>query len=594
MSDLKKIIKKGRVIILIILLIFAIITIHPNPWAKGVAIRSVEKDSAAYLAGIFNPEPKDKPMFREVITKINGKIINDVEDYEKTIINLEEGDIINLETLSNYEKNGDKRSYSFFKKKKEHTLIVKPLIKITELNETEEIRINKTIEVNETLENGSIELVTKEIEEVITVPKTLEEVIGVEDLGFTVYDAPQTNLKKGLDLEGGTRVLLQPEIEVSQDDMEIIIANLKQRLNVYGLSDIVVKEAGDFISGNKYIIVEVAGANEDDVKDLIGRQGKFEAKVGNTTVFRGGSDVKNVCRTPQCSFPIDHRRPCGPIGDGVYQCSFSFGVTLDIEAAERQAEATKDLEIIEEGGDKFLSKNIDLYLDDELVESLRIGAGLRGKAETDIAISGPGAGNSLQEARLDTVKNMKSMQTVLITGSLPVKLNIEKIDTVSPALGKEFVNNALLVGLFAILAVIFVVSMRYKKVKIALPMLITMLGEVTLILGFATLVNWQLDLAAIAAIIVAVGTGVDDQIVITDETLKSKGDLYLNWKEKLKRAFFIIMAAYFTTVVAMLPLLTAGAGLLKGFALTTIAGVTFGVFVTRPAFAAMIEVLFKN
>ena len=61
----------------------------------------------------------------------------------------------------------------------------------------------------------------------------------------------------------------------------------------------------------------------------------------------------------------------------------------------------------------------------------------------------------------------------------------------------------------------------------------------------------------------------------------------------IKMAFFIIMGAYFTTVVAMLPLLFAGAGLLKGFALTTIAGVSIGVFITRPAYAAMVEKLLK-
>jgi len=42
---------------------------------------------------------------------------------------------------------------------------------------------------------------------------------------------------------------------------------------------------------------------------------------------------------------------------------------------------------------------------------------------------------------------------------------------------------------------------------------------------------------------------------------------------------------------AMGPLLFAGAGLLKGFALTTMAGLTFGVFITRPAFAAMVRIL---
>ena len=49
------------------------------------------------------------------------------------------------------------------------------------------------------------------------------------------------------------------------------------------------------------------------------------------------------------------------------------------------------------------------------------------------------------------------------------------------------------------------------------------------------------------------------------------------------------MASYFTTLVAMAPLWSAGAGLLRGFAITTIIGISIGVLVTRPAFAAIIE-----
>jgi preprotein translocase subunit SecD len=44
-------------------------------------------------------------------------------------------------------------------------------------------------------------------------------------------------------------------------------------------------------------------------------------------------------------------------------------------------------------------------------------------------------------------------------------------------------------------------------------------------------------------------------------------------------------------IVSMLPLWFLGAGVLRGFALTTIVGVTIGVFITRPAFAKMIETL---
>jgi preprotein translocase subunit SecD len=83
---------------------------------------------------------------------------------------------------------------------------------------------------------------------------------------------------------------------------------------------------------------------------------------------------------------------------------------------------------------------------------------------------------------------------------------------------------------------------------------------------------------------------VDDQIVITDEVMRGKS-ADESWVERMKRAFFIIFAAYFTMIVAMLPLWFIGAGVLKGFALTTIVGVTIGVFITRPAFAKIIEQL---
>ena len=57
----------------------------------------------------------------------------------------------------------------------------------------------------------------------------------------------------------------------------------------------------------------------------------------------------------------------------------------------------------------------------------------------------------------------------------------------------------------------------------------------------------------------------------------------------MKSAFFIIMAAWMTTVAAMLPLFSIGLQILRGFALTTIIGVTIGVAVTRPAYASLIR-----
>jgi len=65
-------------------------------------------------------------------------------------------------------------------------------------------------------------------------------------------------------------------------------------------------------------------------------------------------------------------------------------------------------------------------------------------------------------------------------------------------------------------------------------------------------------------------------------------------REKIKLAFFIIVGSFATNVASMLPLFWAAAGLIRGFALTTIIGISVGVFITRPAFASIIEYLLNK
>ena len=100
------------------------------------------------------------------------------------------------------------------------------------------------------------------------------------------------------------------------------------------------------------------------------------------------------------------------------------------------------------------------------------------------------------------------------------------------------------------------------------------------------MIDWNLDLPGIAGILATIGTGIDDLIIILDE---SRYTLSLSLKQRLKRAFAIIMGAYFTSLVSLLPLLWAGAGMLKGFAVTTIIGISVGVLITRPAFSDIIR-----
>ena len=569
-SKLKKLLTSWRVIFLAVFIVISLIAIHPTV-SEGIAIRSVISNSSASLAGIQQPKPNIMPVAREKILSINNRPMDSLEDYYKFVESLSPNRTIQITTNKGIYK-----------------LATQEVFETVDLNETEEKIVEELVE--KTVEiNGTNQTAIGTVKKIITVPKTEKISKGV-DLGLRVYEAPTTNIRKGLDLQGGTRVLLQPERKLSQNEMSNLLDTMIQRLNVYGLSDIVVRDAVD-LTNNQYIVVEIAGATEEEIRDLLAKQGKFEAKIGNATVFRGGQDITYVGRSAQ-----EARIENCNAANGQQVCRFSFSITLSQAAAQKQADATRDLEVVYDsssGKNGYLSEKLELYLDDRKVDELNIAADLKGQTVTQIAISGPGAGINQQDAIINTAQNMKRLQTILITGSLPVKLNIVKTDAISPVLGEEFVRNALFMSLLAILSVAVVVGIRYWKLIIAIPILITMLSEVIILLGVAAFIGWNIDLAAIAGILVAIGTGVDDQIVITDETLKGETATVYNWKEKVKRAFVIIMLAYLTVVVAMIPLIFAGAGLLKGFAITTIIGVTIGVFITRPAYSAFVEIMLK-
>ncbi len=610
MGKMKKMMTAPRVILLIVFLLMAVWTIQPRPWVEGVTIRHVVANSSASIGGIESPKTTLTPMSRERVEFIEIEqkkhpILTE-KDYHDAVALLEQDQKYRVVT--------NKRTYNL------------KTVALTETNFTGklvEIDVPVTREVFDNETNSTVmEYVTEEIVEVVNetafdedfnpiiIPKnvtrfvnktkkelvneTITTIIGVQDIGLVIYQSPTTNLRKGLDLQGGTRVVLEPDEPLSDEDFDSLKSNMERRLNIFGLSDISVRKVYDkplFLGGKPtYMLIEIPGANEQEVKELIAKQGKFEAKIGNNTVFRGGQDITYVCRSADCS-GIDPQRGCSKSGSQ-WGCSFFFTIAITPEAADKQANLTGDLAIVGEGRQQYLSEPLKLYVDDVEVDELNIAADLRGRPVKDISITGSGLGATQSAAITDSLKNMKALQTILITGSLPVKMNIIKTDNISPTLGESFVKNTLLIGVLAVVAVSLVIFIRYRKFQITMPIILTLVSEVVLLLGFASFIGWNLDIAAIAGVIIAAGTGVDHLIVITDETLRGESRA-MHWRQKLKNAFFIITAAYFTTSVAMVPLLFAGAGLLKGFAFTTLVGISFGVLVARPAYAKMIEVLLQ-
>ncbi len=388
----------------------------------------------------------------------------------------------------------------------------------------------------------------------------------------------QANIQRGFDIQGGARAVLKAEEGTTPEVASQLINIMQTRLNIYGLTDIKIRPTND-LAGNSYIIVEAAGLTEEDVRELLAKEGKFEARIRNQTVLTG-KDIqvetyKSGIRTLQGGFR--------------YQVALTV---TNLSAAQNFADITRT--IPEEysgllGGDSYLNETLELYIDNKLVgDPLKISADLKGRVITNPVVEG-GA-----ESREDAIKQLEQMTAILQTGALPAKITILSVDSVSPRLGAAFLKNTVIAAFFAVLAVFFVVFLRYRNPLITLAIVSTGLSEVVIILGIASAINWQIDLASIAGIIMIVGTGVDQQIIMTDEVLSGKGDESYSLRQKLKQASFIIFTAFGTTAAAMLPLVFIGLGAVKGFAITSILGLISGIMITRPAYLRAIQYLVEE
>ena len=504
-----------------------------------------------------------------------------------------------------------------------------------------------------------------------------------DTLGIDVAEIQKSNLNLGLDLRGGTRIVLKPEENATKEVVDQVISTLQTRANLYGLREmnfIPVRDA----NGEYLVLIEVAGINRDIVDDLLSTQGKFEAKISKPVQFIGGEATMQV---GQDMFPVkdlgndtievngQEMEPgdtvilnditfeyinfttdnililmgnaytsediemviTDPTRSGVVPIQggyrFFFGVSVSNEGAQRFADITSGVpSYLDLGsGERYLESVLFLYLDDKLVTDLRISADLGGQLVQSPQVTGS---RTEQE---DAIAEKLRLQTILRSGALPTSLTTVGIDIISPALGGDFFQSTFYAGLFAAGLVVLIVFIRYRSLKVALPMVLIGLSEVVIILGIAAIndaliwmvvmvlsfamismawwkkhnidlaawvavllipligmTSWTIDLPAIGGIIAAIGTGVDHQIIIADETRQGRKEKIYSMKDRIGRAFFIIFGAAATSIGAMIPLMTIGIGFLRGFAIATIVGVLVGILITRPAYAKIIEILHKD
>lgn len=338
---------------------------------------------------------------------------------------------------------------------------------------------------------------------------------------------------------------------------------LSDKLNSLGLKDIPVRTVGE-----DYILIDFAGIDLATAKEIAEKPGKFEIRIqttGNQTqhVLYGDSIVS-------VGIPSYH--------DGQWHTPFTLN--------EGGARALQKIALETGAIDNPDKHYLNMYLDEVQIYGAPLSPSAAERLRDAPIYSWEASTGTDEAAKAEA----SALQIHLRAGALPVNVVLVGSGHVDAGLGSQFKTAAMVTGIMSLIAVAAVVYFRYRRPEILVPMVGTSFSEVIMILGVAAVIGWQLDLASIAGIIAAIGTGIDHLVIITDEVLY-EGRLPPTkvFASRIGKAFSIIIGAAATSVIAMTPLVVMGFGTLKGFAITTIIGVFIGVVIARPVYGVVIK-----
>lgn len=352
-------------------------------------------------------------------------------------------------------------------------------------------------------------------------------------------------VKLGLDLRGGTSVVLQAQGKIEPDTMSKVKNIIERRVNSIGVAEPVIQ-----LSGNDKLIVELAGIKDPQKAiELIGTTAKLEFRIKNKDgsygpVLLEGSALKSA----------------GVSRDQVGMPSVSF--ELNSQGANTFAKITRE----------NIGKQLAIMLDNKEQSAPTINSEING-------------GSGIITGRF-SMEEANNLANLLKSGALPVEIKIVENRTVGATLGVDSIRQTGIAGLIA-LGVISVFMIAIYKIP-GIVADIALLINGVLVLGLLSGIGAALTLPGIAGFILTLGMAVDSNVITYErikEELRLGESLYDAVERGYENAFPAIIDGNITTLLVAAVLFFLGTGPIKGFAVTlslgVVATVITGVFVSK-------------
>lgn len=186
----------------------------------------------------------------------------------------------------------------------------------------------------------------------------------------------------------------------------------------------------------------------------------------------------------------------------------------------------------------------------------------------------------------------KDLARVLKSGALPVRLEVQAVQTVSPTLGDDSLQATLVAGAIGIALVLLFMILYYRLLALLVVAGLLISGGIlwNVITLLSATSGLALSLSGAAGIIVSVGITVDSYVVFFEklkDELKSGRSLKNSAERGFRAAWKTIVAADIVSLLAAFTLWYLTVGSVRGFAfflgLATLTDLVVAWFFTRPA-----------
>ena len=162
------------------------------------------------------------------------------------------------------------------------------------------------------------------------------------------------------------------------------------------------------------------------------------------------------------------------------------------------------------------------------------------------------------------------------------EISFRRVENVGPKVSSELLRSGIIAISVSLVLMLIYIWIRFEW-QFSLGAILALFHDVIVTLGLFSLLNLEINLSIIAAVLTIVGYSMNDTVVIFDrvrENLKKYSDIKIfeltniSINETLSRTLITSI----TTLLALMSIFFFGGEILKGFSLAMIFGVIFGTY----------------